>query len=330
MREAMLLVLVVGMMLAGCTSEEATPEPPSQQGQQQAAPDTAGTTATASKTSPPTATDQGRDVEQRLEDAMLAARVKTALVENRQLRPFDFEPRVTGERVTLTGDVASRVHGQTAAEVARQVEGVEEVLNRLTVDGQQVAWNASEASPEDRQVAASQGGSSAPGPSDGSTSGNTYHTVKTGETLWAIASEHGTSVSRLKQLNNLRGDGLRPGERLLVKKGSGTGGGSSSGTASSGGPALADAGGQQASSQQQQKSAPSNASQSGSKGSSSEASQSKSNTEGGKETAEYYVVKSGESLWSIAQKNDITVARLKELNGLSSNNLMPGDRLRVE
>ena len=45
---------------------------------------------------------------------------------------------------------------------------------------------------------------------------------------------------------------------------------------------------------------------------------------------EYYVVKSGDSLWSIAQANGISVSRLRELNDLSSSSLHPGDRLRVK
>jgi LysM repeat protein len=51
---------------------------------------------------------------------------------------------------------------------------------------------------------------------------------------------------------------------------------------------------------------------------------------GGEKTRAYYVVKRGDSLWGIAQKNGLSVAKLKELNELSSSDLMPGDRLRVE
>ena len=45
---------------------------------------------------------------------------------------------------------------------------------------------------------------------------------------------------------------------------------------------------------------------------------------------EYYVVKSGDSLWSIAQANGISVSQLRQLNDLSSSSLHPGDRLRVK
>jgi LysM repeat protein len=45
--------------------------------------------------------------------------------------------------------------------------------------------------------------------------------------------------------------------------------------------------------------------------------------------AEYYTVKSGDSLWNIARKHDTSVSKIKQLNNLSSNSLHPGDELRV-
>lgn len=43
----------------------------------------------------------------------------------------------------------------------------------------------------------------------------------------------------------------------------------------------------------------------------------------------YYVVKKGDSLWSIASKNNTTVEKLKKLNNLSSNNLSVGQVLKL-
>lgn len=44
----------------------------------------------------------------------------------------------------------------------------------------------------------------------------------------------------------------------------------------------------------------------------------------------YYIVKSGDSLYKIAQENGMTVQQLKDLNNLSSNNLRIGQKLAVK
>ena len=327
---ALLLGAIVAGLATGCSSEGNAPPdgektaPPSAAAGSTAA---AGTTAarSAAAADPPTTTDRGRSVEERIADASLAARVKTALVETRSLRPFDFDPRVTGERVTLAGNVGTREQGRTAAEVAAGVDGVDDVLNRLTVSGQRVAWNegaddesdGSSASGSQQPVAAAeqqqkQGTAGAGGDATAGGDG-TYHTVKAGESLWAIASEYGTSVSRVKELNNLRSNSLQAGERLLVEEG---GGASSDGASSDGAPSdgatVADASGAQQESD------------------ASSSSEEEEEAADGEKTSAYYVVKRGDSLWGIAQKNGLSVAKLKELNELSSSDLMPGDRLRVE
>lgn len=44
-----------------------------------------------------------------------------------------------------------------------------------------------------------------------------YHTVKRGESLSLIARKYGLSITQLKAMNHLRTDLLRPGQKLLVK-----------------------------------------------------------------------------------------------------------------
>ena len=98
-------------------------------------------------------------------------------------------------------------------------------------------------------------------------SGNTY-TVKLGDSLWSIANKYNTTGNELKSLNNLSSDVLQIGQILNI---------------------------------------PSN-------------SVSVGNT---------YTVKSGDSLWSIANKYNTTVSNLKSLNNLSSDVLQIGQVLNV-
>ncbi|HEX2191006.1 MAG TPA: transglycosylase SLT domain-containing protein [Longimicrobiaceae bacterium] len=46
-------------------------------------------------------------------------------------------------------------------------------------------------------------------------------------------------------------------------------------------------------------------------------------------SSKVHKVRSGESLWTIARRNDTSVAALKRANGLRSNKLKPGQRLRI-
>lgn len=47
------------------------------------------------------------------------------------------------------------------------------------------------------------------------------------------------------------------------------------------------------------------------------------------EQTEYYIVKKGDSLWSIANKNNTNVSELKKLNNLTSNSLSIGQKLKL-
>ena len=46
---------------------------------------------------------------------------------------------------------------------------------------------------------------------------SSYHKVRRGETLTAIATKHGTTVSKIKKLNGLKSDRIREGQRLKVR-----------------------------------------------------------------------------------------------------------------
>lgn len=101
-----------------------------------------------------------------------------------------------------------------------------------------------------------------------------YYTVKSGDTLYGIAKQYGLTVDELKAMNNLKNNTLTVNQKLLV-----------SGTSSSSSPS----------------------------------------------TSEYdtYIVQKGDSLWSIANKHNTTVDKLKSINNLSSNLLSIGQKLLV-
>lgn len=96
------------------------------------------------------------------------------------------------------------------------------------------------------------------------------YTVKSGDTLWRIASAHGMTVTQLKSLNGLTSDVIVQGQTLLV--------------AGSATPAPA---------------------------------------------TSTYVVKSGDSLWAIATRYNLTVTELKSLNNLTTNTIYVGQVLKV-
>ena len=119
------------------------------------------------------------------------------------------------------------------------------------------------------------------------------YTVKAGDSLWSIANKHGLSVAQLKSMNGLSSDMIYAGQKLTVK----TGASSTSSTTSS------------------------------------------ANTNTGATTnpvtntqtsnASSYTVKSGDSLWAIANKHGLSVSQLKNMNGLTSDVIYPGKQLLV-
>ncbi|WP_420806308.1 LysM peptidoglycan-binding domain-containing protein, partial [Liquorilactobacillus cacaonum] len=114
------------------------------------------------------------------------------------------------------------------------------------------------------------------------------YTVKSGDSLWAIANKYGISVANLKSWNSLSSDTIYVGQSLKVSD-----------------------------------SSSSNNSSSSSNNSSSTSSSSTSNT------SSSYTVKSGDSLWAIANKYGISVANLKSWNSLSSDTIYVGQSLKV-
>ncbi|MFD1064419.1 C40 family peptidase [Oceanobacillus locisalsi] len=127
--------------------------------------------------------------------------------------------------------------------------------------------------------------------SSNSSSGSTY-TVKSGDTLSGIASQHGVSLNNLMNWNDLSTTLIYPGNTLQV---------SSSGSSSS-----------------------SNSSSSSSNSSSGSSSSGSSNS-----SSSTYTVKSGDSLSKIASQQGTTVSNLKSINNLSSDLIIAGQTLKV-
>jgi LysM repeat protein len=48
--------------------------------------------------------------------------------------------------------------------------------------------------------------------------GDVIHEVRSGQTLWQIAISYGVKINDIKQLNNLAGNDIFPGNKLLIKK----------------------------------------------------------------------------------------------------------------
>lgn len=111
---------------------------------------------------------------------------------------------------------------------------------------------------------------------------NTY-TVKSGDSLWKIASIHKTTVQNLKSLNTLTSDTIYPGQVLIISKSTSE------------------------------------------KTTTNEVSQ--PTTSETKPTS--YTVKSGDSLWKIANMYKMSVTELKNLNNLTSDIIYPGQVLKI-
>ena len=156
--------------------------------------------------------------------------------------------------------------------------------------------------------------------STGDNGNDNYYVVKSGDTLWSIARKYNLSVNELKALNNLSSNDLSLGQRLIVGKGS------SNDYVVSAGDTLWAIARKFNVSVGDIKSLNNLSSNNLSIGMTLKIPpySNKQNEE-----TNVYVVKSGDSLWSIARMFNSTVDKIKSLNGLKSNVLSIGQRLVV-
>jgi LysM repeat protein len=57
-----------------------------------------------------------------------------------------------------------------------------------------------------------------PAPKKPAKSSTVKYKVKSGDTLWGIAKQHGTTVAQIKKLNNLHKDAIRAGQTLIISR----------------------------------------------------------------------------------------------------------------
>ena len=128
-----------------------------------------------------------------------------------------------------------------------------------------------------------------------STSNQTY-TVKSGDSIWLIANNHGISMDQLRSWNNIKGDFIYPGQKLIVKKGTG----STTNPTPPTNPA---------------KPTPPTNVGTGQKPSTSN---------------QTYTVKSGDSVWLIANNHGISMDQLRSWNNIKGDLIHPGQKLIVK
>ena len=131
--------------------------------------------------------------------------------------------RETTEHRGRLSRMAAR-HGLTERQLAWYNPGLRRASNGLLVEGQAVIVpsEAVVAAALDVADPAVERYGSSPAPARAAAA--RVHTVKSGESLDRIAHRYGLTVSKLKALNGLRSDLIKPGQRLKVSGGAATSG----------------------------------------------------------------------------------------------------------
>lgn len=129
------------------------------------------------------------------------------------------------------------------------------------------------------------------------------HTVRKGEYLSTIATKYAVSVADIKKWNNLSSNSVSPGKRLVIKTTEGTADNNSATVAVN-----------------ENKTAETKVVTANNTGATQKAATT---------TYKTYTVKSGDSLWYIANKYGVTVDQIKKQNGLKGNSLQTGQKLKI-
>jgi LysM repeat protein len=160
---------------------------------------------------------RAQSLAEELEEARLVSRVKIALAEDDALRAFTFEPTAEGGAVTVRGTVETAEQKRRLAEVVGGLDGVERVVDEV-----RVARGARAGASDLPPVAPEPEAEAEPEPEPDEVEPEpepepVYHTVRSGDSLIAIARRYGVSVSQIRRLNGIRGSNIRIGQRLRVE-----------------------------------------------------------------------------------------------------------------
>ena len=152
--------------------------------------------------------------------------------------------------------------------------------------------------------------------------GGNYYTVKSGDSLWSIANKYNTTVNELKSLNNLSSNILQVGQILVLPSSTNDDNSGNTYTVKLGDSlwSIANKYNTTVSNLKSLNNLSSDVLQIGQVLNVPSSSVSAGNT---------YTVKSGDSLWNVANRYGISVAELKSLNNLSSDVLQIGQVLNV-
>lgn len=173
-----------------------------------------------------------------------------------------------------------------------------------------------------------------------STKSSSKYKVRSGDTLGGIAQKHEVALASIKSANNIQGSTIRVGQTLTIPGSNGSY--SSSSTSSSNGSApskykvksgdtlggIAERHGVKVASLKSANNIPGSSIRIGQTLTipNGNYSSNSSSSNGGPVS---YKVRSGDTLWEIASKHDVTVANIKKWNNLTSNSLSPGKKLTI-
>ncbi|WP_305879109.1 LysM peptidoglycan-binding domain-containing protein [Enterococcus faecium] len=201
--------------------------------------------------------------------------------------------QTTGAKYTVqSGDSVWKISNDHGITMAQLIEW-NNIKNNFVYPGQQLIVSNGGSSNAGANTGNTSGSSSSSSSSSNTASGTKY-TVKAGDSVWSVSNKYGITMAQLIQWNNIQNNFIYPGQQLTV---------SNSGSTNS---------------------------TSGNTGSSTNTNNSSSVNTGSSSSQGTYTVKAGESVWSVANKNGITMDQLIEWNNIKNNFIYPGQQLIVK